>query len=247
MYIVTFTDGSTAIMTGPELAALLSTCNYVPYLCGILSYEKYVEPEPEPEPEPPPEPPVYYALTVNIDPPGAGSVQLSPMGDYVSPGKVSYPAGTQVRLEALPQIPGAYFLWWFGDYSGDDVDPVSLIIMDSDKEVTAVFSVPVPTFQLTTSVIGNGSIFPSEGVFNEGDQIILAASPGPDNVFVSWSGDIAGTTPVPGMPDQLVVTMDRDRHIVAEFELAPVPPEYTGSITRKELDYDAVRVPFPVQ
>jgi len=24
-------------------------------------------------------------------------------------------------------------------------------------------------------------------------------------------------------------------------------PEYAGSITRKELDYDAVRVPFPVQ
>ena len=162
-----------------------------------------------------------YILTVTIDPPGAGSVQLTPMGDYISPGKVSYAPGTVVTLKAFPAIALGYFDHWEGDASGYDI--TTTVTMNSNKAVTAVFGVPVPTVQLTTGVVGNGWVAPSEGVFNEGDQIILVAYANEGSVFVSWSGDIAGTTPVPGRPNQLSVVMDRDRHIVAEFELAPVP------------------------
>jgi len=85
------------------------------------------------------------------------------------------------------------------------------------------------TYQLTTSVEGSGSISPSSGEYNSGDQIILAANPDAGNQFVVWSGDIDGCTTVPGRPDKLQVTMDRDRHIVAEFSEAA--EEYTLEAT----------------
>lgn len=183
-----------------------------------------------------------YILTVTIDPPGAGSVLLSPWGDYISPGKISYPAGTVVTMTAIPAIVGAYFDHWEGDASGTATSIT--ITMNSDKAITAVFGVLVPTFQLTTGVVGDGWVAPSEGVFNEGDQIILVAYANEGSVFSSWSGDIAGTAPVPGMPNQLIVVMDQDRHIVAEFEL--VAPEFAGTISRKELEYDHVSSSIPV-
>ncbi|GAH88266.1 unnamed protein product, partial [marine sediment metagenome] len=38
-----------------------------------------------------------------------------------------------------------------------------------------------------------------------------------------------------------------DRYIGDLCTVEAVVEEYAGSISRKELDYDAVRVPFPVQ
>jgi hypothetical protein len=169
-----------------------------------------------------------YILTVNISPAGAGGVQVSPSGTYVGPGQVSYPAGTVVTLKAVFYLTVGQFDHWEGAVTGT-VNPTT-ITMNSNKTVTAVFVVGGVTYQLTTSVVGNGSIAPSGGVFNPGDQIILAATPAPGNVFVSWSGDTDGCTPVTGMPNQLIVTMDRDRHIIATFEEeAPPPsPEFSG-------------------
>ncbi|MBA7636604.1 hypothetical protein ES703_44225 [subsurface metagenome] len=188
-------------------------------------------------------------LHVTIVPTGAGGVQLSPWGDYISPGRISYPEGTVVTLTAIPFI--GYFDHWEGDASGTAIS--TTITMDSDKEVTAVFAIPeeVPTYQLTTAVVGNGRVDPNSGVFNKGDQIILAATPDEGNLFDYWSGDIVGTTPTPGMPNNLLVIMDRDRYIIAHFveEVAPPPPpppEYAGTISRKELEYNESRGAIPV-
>ena len=163
-------------------------------------------------------------LHVTIVPAGAGGVQPSPRGDYISPGRVSYPEGTVVTLTAIAFV--GYFDHWEGDASGTDIS--TTVTMDSDKEVIVVFEIPeeIPTYELTTDVVGNGTVAPSSGVFNEGDQIILVAYPDEGNLFDYWSGDIDGTTPVPGMPNNLQVTMDRDRHIIAHFveEVAPPPP-----------------------
>jgi len=41
MWIVYFSDGSSAIMTESALAALIQMCMYDPNFCGIVSYEKY--------------------------------------------------------------------------------------------------------------------------------------------------------------------------------------------------------------
>jgi len=157
-------------------------------------------------------------------PADAGGVQPSPLGDYISPGRVSYPEGTVLTLRAVAFV--GYFDHWEGDASGTD-NPTT-ITMDSDKEVIVVFEIPeeIPTYQLTTDVVGNGIVVPGAGTYGAGDQALLVATPGDGNVFHSWLGDTEGTTPVPGMPNQLVVTMDRDRQIIANFVEAT--PEFSG-------------------
>ena len=163
-----------------------------------------------------------YVLTVKISPEGAGGVQVSPYGTYVGPGQVSYPAGTVVTLTAVFYLTQGQFDHWEGDLSGKN-NPTT-ITMNANKSVTAVFVVGGVTCTLTTSVIGNGSINPSGGIYNPGDQIILAATPTSGNEFIAWGGDTAGCTPVPGMPNQLLVVMDRDRHITATFQAVAPPP-----------------------
>ncbi|KKN08227.1 hypothetical protein LCGC14_1058760 [marine sediment metagenome] len=163
-------------------------------------------------------------LHVTIVPAGTGGVEPSPGGDYISPGTVSYPEGTVLTLRAVAFT--GYFHHWEGDAAGTD-NPTA-ITMDSDKEVIAVFEIPeeIPTYQLTADVLGSGIVVPSEGTYGAGGQAILVATPGAGNVFNGWLGDTEGTTPVPGMPNQLVVTMDRDRHITAHFVEAA--PEFSG-------------------
>lgn len=173
-----------------------------------------------------------YILKVNIEPKGAGGVALSPKGTYIGPGQVSYPAGTVVTMTAFFYLTVGQFDHWEDDASGT-ANPTT-IAMNSDKSVTAVFFVGGVTYELTTSVIGNGSVAPSSGIYNPGDQTILTATPASGNEFVSWSGDIDGCKPVSGMPNELIVRMDKDRHIVAEFtaeEVPPPPPPAANPVT----------------
>jgi hypothetical protein len=165
-----------------------------------------------------------YVLTINVSPEGAGGVQLSPYGTYLGGNQMSYPAGTVVTLTAVFYLTVGQFDHWEGDLSGKS-NPTT-ITMDRNKSVTAVFVVGGATYTLTTSVTGNGSINPSGGIYNPGDQIILAATPASGNQFVSWGGDIDGCTPVTGMPNQLLVVMNKDRHITATFQGAPAPTTY---------------------
>lgn len=168
-----------------------------------------------------------FILTITNEPAGVGSVLASPPGISVGPGKRSYEPFTTVTLTAIVNVTGAFFDHWKGDLSG--TDPVKVIEMTHDWDITLVFGVEevpgFPTFELTTGVMGMGSVSPSSGIFNQDDQIILVASPGEGYGFSQWSGNLAGASPVPGMPNHLSVTMDRDRHIVAEFEkVAALPP-----------------------
>ncbi len=165
-----------------------------------------------------------YYLQVTISPAGTGSVQPVPMGDY-SAGKVYYDAGTIVNLTPYSAVYGYVFDHWEGSLAGSNVPGV--LTMNANKAVTAVFKqvVQTQTAQLSTSVAaGQGSISPASGVYNLGDQIIIVASPASGYKFKAWSGDISGAIQVPGMPNNLQVVMDRDRHISAEFEAAPVEP-----------------------
>ncbi len=177
-----------------------------------------------------------FILTITVEPIGAGSVLLKPKGEFIPPNKVSYEDGTIVTLTPIPSISGALFDHWAGDWVGTQ-DPLQLS-MQRDWNITAVFSVPeeTPTFELTTGIIGVGSVAPSSGIFNPGDQTILVASPGVGSQFSKWSGNIGGAEPVPGMPDNLRVTMDRDRHIVAEFEKVTTPPPPSPEFAFLEID-----------
>jgi hypothetical protein len=158
---------------------------------------------------------VDYILTVTIEPAGMGGVDLSPNGEYVSPGKAKFPAGTVVSMFAIFFGTVGQFDHWAGNASGTQ-NPTT-ITMNSDKSVTAVFIVGGKTRELTTSVIGQGAVYPSSGTFNLGDKIIIIAVPSSGWSLSSWSGDVDGCSQVPGYPNNLSVPMTKNRHIIATF------------------------------
>jgi hypothetical protein len=71
-----------------------------------------------------------YELTTSVNPPGAGTIQLSPAGNWLR-------ADSLVTLQALPDT-DYVFSTWSGDLSGS-INPDTLI-MDSPKDIIANFS-----------------------------------------------------------------------------------------------------------
>lgn len=76
-----------------------------------------------------------------------------------------------------------------------------------------VFSVNLPPFDLTTSVIGAGSISisPGTGSYMTPTDVAITAIPDSGYIFSSWTGDRSGTT----NPD--TIRMDDDKNIIAIF------------------------------
>ena len=56
----------------------------------------------------------------------------------------------------------------------------------------AVFS-SNPNFELVTTVIGNGNVYPPTGLYTPGTNIILTAIPDEGWLFTGWSGSISDT------------------------------------------------------
>ncbi len=162
-----------------------------------------------------------YKLQIYISPASSGSVQPTPTGNYVGPGAMEYAEGTVVSLRALPALNLGYLDHWEGDVSGSA--EVVTVTMNSNKTVTAVFgSYSEDLVQLTTDVIGNGSVLPSEGTFDKGSQVILVAYPGAGQTLLGWGGDIQGADYIG--TDKIRITMDRDKNIVVKFEEPPEEP-----------------------
>ena len=96
--------------------------------------------------------------------------------------------------------------------SGSD-NPVT-ITMDSDKNVTAHFTA-IPTYDLTTSVEGEGTVSPESGTYVEGSEVELTATPAYGWVFDHWSGDLSGSD------NPSTLTMDSDKNVTAHFTELP--------------------------
>jgi len=107
---------------------------------------------------------------------------------------------------------------------------------------------PLPTFNLTVSVIGNGagrvSSNPSaincpfvvcSAEFDEGTVVTLTSQQASGSVFVEWSGDCSGS-------GACQVTMDQMRNVTAEFaldeQLLEVEVTGDGSVTSSPVGID---------
>lgn len=140
-----------------------------------------------------------YKLSVNTI--GNGSV---------SPGSGVYAEATTVTLTATPDA-GYLFSGWSGDASGSSL--TTSVVMNTDKSVTATF-VPETSsdqYTLTISIVGNGSVSPSGGIYDAGTIVSLIATPDVGYEFSEWSGDISGTNLSTN------VTMDSNKSITATF------------------------------
>ncbi len=67
------------------------------------------------------------------------------------------------------------------------------------------------TFQLSTSVTGQGTVSPASGTFTEGSTATLTATPASGWQFSGWSGDATGNS------NPLAVTMNSHKTIAATF------------------------------
>jgi hypothetical protein len=132
-----------------------------------------------------------------------------------------YVSGTVVSLAAVP-YPGSTFAGWQGDLAGATT-PLSLT-MDSDKVVTATFSlvtVPVSyTLTIATAGEGSGVVTPTVGIhaYVSGTVVTLAAIPNAGSTFAGWSGheDCSDGT----------VTLDADKACTATFTAGERPESH---------------------
>lgn len=81
---------------------------------------------------------------------------------------------------------------------------------------------PKPTYTLTTTVNGTGTIelSPAGESYEKDTVVTLTAKPGAGQRFSKWSGDLSGTT------NPTTINMDKDKSVTAEFV-----PEDTETFT----------------
>lgn len=147
---------------------------------------------------------VYHTLAVTTE--GQGTVAVSPAGSQ-------FPDGTQVSLLATPSA-GYRFVGWEGDISGD-TNP-SVLYMDGDKSVKAVFEEIKYTLDISTKGQGTVVVTPTGSQFLPGTPVSLFASPASGYQFIRWEGDISGTS------NPWILYMDEDKTVKAVF--APLHP-----------------------
>jgi len=138
---------------------------------------------------------VNYNLSITI----VGNGSVSPNGG-------SFTQNDTFDITATPDA-GWEFAGWSGDATGM-TNPLS-ITMDADKNITATFTQIQQT--LTVNSVGNGSVSPSSGTYNQGQTVNITATPDAGWEFTGWSGDATGTA------NPLSTTMDADKNITATF------------------------------
>ncbi|HEU4385970.1 MAG TPA: DUF4382 domain-containing protein [Anaeromyxobacteraceae bacterium] len=178
--------------------------------------------------------PPLYALTVQKDGAGSGTVAGGPTGYAILAGggincgatcDDSYPSGTDVALTATA-APGSTFAGWTGcDSVSDSVSgPTCNVTMTAGRIVTATFN-PVQPVQYTLTVAKNGTgigtVTSGGGAIScgatcsapldAGTAVTLTATPDATSTFASWVGcdSTSGTT--------CNVTMGANRTVTANF------------------------------
>jgi uncharacterized repeat protein (TIGR02543 family) len=144
-----------------------------------------------------------YTLTIRASPSGAC---------WGCPSGGEYESGRQLQIEVAPAA-GYVFDYWSGDASG--ATPIITITMDSDKSLTANFRAIGPMYTLATSInpAGAGSVSPSRGEYESGEQVTLTASSASGYAFDHWSGSASGTM------STITVVMDSDKSLTANFAM----------------------------
>jgi len=161
--------------------------------------------------------PVFHDLDVDVL--GSGGVTSTPAGiDCPGDCSASYLEGTEVELAAAA-APG----WTFAGWSGDCASPTTpcTVTLDQARAVTATFEEIPPTWTLAIAIDGDGDVASTEPgiacpgdcseIYEDGEPVELATTPGAGSLFDAWEGDCAGQGPVCNL------TMTGDRSATARF------------------------------
>ena len=133
----------------------------------------------------------------------------------------TYNTGTNVQLKAIPD-PGYYFVRWKDTITveSEALNDTVTIPLTCNKQVTAVFA-PI-TYKLTVDVLppagGKVTIAPTQPVkgYITGTNVTIIAFTNEGFDFTDWTGDVTSKDTV------LLITMDKNKDIVANFTEKPV-------------------------
>lgn len=148
---------------------------------------------------------VYYKLTTEVSPSNVGTI---------APSDGVFEKGKHIQLTALPSA-GYIFKEWQNSLSGSQ-NPVD-IIMDSDKNITALFE--KRNYPLNIEIAGEGVI--NEEViiqksqatnYPHGTVVRLTANPSSEWVFKGWEGDYIGND------NPITLTIEKLVNIKAVFQ-----------------------------
>ncbi|MDD4986133.1 MAG: InlB B-repeat-containing protein, partial [Dehalococcoidales bacterium] len=123
---------------------------------------------------------ISYTLSTSVNPTGGGTINAE---------SGSYQPGSTIDLVATAS-PGYEFRGWSGDVYG--TSPEVTVTMDSDKSITASFSIVRYTLEVSASPPEGGTVS-TGGVYPPGSPVDLVATPAPGYEFLGWSGDVSGT------------------------------------------------------
>jgi len=152
-------------------------------------------------------------LVLGIEVDGEGTVSIEP-------DLQAYGAGTEVTVTATP-ADGFEFDRWLGSLTGRDA--VLTFVLNEDTLATAVF---VPEGEagnggtdtgprLFVDIVGDGTVSPAGGTYEDGEEVMLVATPGVGSVFVGWEGAASGTELA------TTVTINGNTSVRAVFEADP--------------------------
>lgn len=125
-------------------------------------------------------------------------------------GLVNYSSGTcfagqEFEFSAIAE-PGWMFVGWTGDVSSS-ANPLTVKI-DSAMTVKAVFAFAC---DFTIEKVGNGTVSHSSGVYAEGEEFALVATPDAGWIFSGWTGDTLCSE------SSLNITLNKDYNVRANF------------------------------
>lgn len=126
-----------------------------------------------------------YSMEASVS--GSGFVETKLLSGTET-GNNGYASETVLELKALAS-PGWRFVEWDGDLTGSN--EVEELLMDSDKEVTAIFEVIY--YNVTTETEGDGNITvdPQQESYRSGQLITFNAEPSEGSEFLRWSGSFS--------------------------------------------------------
>ncbi len=169
-----------------------------------------------------------YPLNITIE--GEGSVNEEEV--------ISGSSDTEIELTAQPKT-GWKFDHWDGDLSGSE-NP-TIVIVDQEKNITAVFVKKVYPLNISTEGSGTVSKDPSAAEYKYGTDVKLTANPDSNWSFSNWEGDLSGTE------NPKTITIDSDKSVTAVFN-SNTANDFTlnvgsgGNVTVEEPDGNKVTI-----
>jgi len=150
-------------------------------------------------------------VTAIIEEIAAYTLAVSGTNGYVSvsPQKLTYSPNEAVVLIAIADE-GYRFSEWTGDLISTE-NPTA-VFMNSDQTIVANFEVIPPSYTITkTATNGTITMDPPGGVYEEGTEVTVTATPNEKYLFVEWTGDFSGTV------NPQIITVAGDMSISATF------------------------------